>query len=137
MHLKRNLLSIAIGTAFLVTQFVTPVIAADTTQGSNHPQQSGQHSEHSHGNTKSEGQHDHGHKCEHKMSSVDTNNDGKISKEEFMKHHEAMFDKKDTNKDGFLDETERRNMKEKMHKHMHDHGKKQQNGDHAHGDKKE
>ncbi|PTQ86109.1 EF-hand domain-containing protein [Nitrosomonas ureae] len=138
MHLKRNLLSIAIGTAFLVTQFVTPAIAADTTQGSNHQHQSGQHSEHnSHSNTKSEGQHDHGHKCEHKMSSVDTNNDGKISKEEFMKHHEAMFDKKDTNKDGFLDETERRSMKEKMHKHMHDHGKKQQNGNHVHGDKKE
>lgn len=132
MHLKRNLLSIAIGAAFIVTQFVTPVIAADTAQDNNHQHQSGQHSEHSHSDTKSGG--DHGHQCASKMSSVDTNKDGKISKEEFMKHHEAMFDKKDSNKDGFLDDTERRNMKEKMHKH--DHGKQQNNGDHAHGDAK-
>lgn len=33
------------------------------------------------------------------MKSMDVNNDGMISKEEFMKHHEAMFDKmkKDSN----------------------------------------
>ncbi len=136
MHLKRNLLSIAIGTAFLVTQFVTPVIAADTTQSSNQ-QQSEQPSGHDHNGAKSGDKHDHGHKCEHKMSSVDTNKDGKISKEEFMKHHEAMFDKKDTNKDGFLDETERRSMMKKMHKHMHSHDKQQNSGDHEHGDAKE
>ncbi|MBY0475971.1 MAG: calcium-binding protein [Nitrosomonas sp.] len=134
MHLKRNLLSIAIGAAFIVTQFVTPVIAADTAQDSSQQHQSGQHSGHSHSDTKSSGEYDHGHQCASKMSSVDTNKDGKISKEEFMKHHEAMFDKKDTNKDGFLDEAERRSMKEKMHKH--DHGKQQNSGDHAHGDAK-
>jgi hypothetical protein len=52
----------------------------------------------------------HGHQCHDKMSAVDLNKDSKISKEEFMKHHEAMFDKKDANKDGFMDESE-------MHKH--------------------
>lgn len=33
------------------------------------------------------------------MKMMDANNDGMISKEEFMKHHEAMFDKmkKDSN----------------------------------------
>ena len=46
-----------------------------------------------------------------------------------MKHHEAMFDKKDTNKDGLLDDTEIRH----MHKHKHDQHKED---GHAHGDEK-
>ncbi|PSJ17230.1 calcium-binding protein [Nitrosomonas supralitoralis] len=117
MHLTKKLLSTVIGTAFLVTQFITPVIAADTAQGSS--------------------QHDHGHKCEHKMSSVDSNKDGKISKEEFMKHHEAMFEKNDANKDGFLDETERRDMMKNMHKHMHGYSKQPSNTDHAHENAKD
>lgn len=40
------------------------------------------------------------------MSMADTNKDGKISKEEADKHHEAMFNQMDTNKDGFIDKTE-------------------------------
>ncbi len=34
------------------------------------------------------------------------NQDGKVSKEEFIKQHEAMFDMKDANKDGFIDKDE-------------------------------
>jgi len=37
---------------------------------------------------------------------LDTNKDGKVSKDEFMKGHAAMFDSMDTNKDGSLDKTE-------------------------------
>lgn len=136
MHLTKKLLSIAIGTAFLVTQFITPVIAADPPQGSSQ-QQNGQLSGHDHSGTKSGSQHDHGHKCEHKMTSVDTNKDGKISKEEFTKHHEAMFEKNDANKDGFLDETERRDMMKNMHKHTHGYSKQPSNADHAHEDAKD
>ena len=34
-----------------------------------------------------------------------------------MKHHEAMFDKKDVNKDGFIDREEMHRMMDHMHKH--------------------
>lgn len=34
---------------------------------------------------------------------MDTNNDGMVSKEEFMKHHEMMFDKMKKNKMGMVD----------------------------------
>jgi uncharacterized low-complexity protein len=37
---------------------------------------------------------------------MDENKDGKISKEEFTKHHDAVFATMDVNKDGFIDKTE-------------------------------
>lgn len=37
------------------------------------------------------------------MKNMDTDNDGTISKEEFMKAHEAMWDKMKKNKDGLVD----------------------------------
>ncbi|ARO86930.1 hypothetical protein EBAPG3_003615 [Nitrosospira lacus] len=40
------------------------------------------------------------------MSMVDTNKDGKVTKQEFLKHHEAIFDRMDTNKDGAVDQPE-------------------------------
>ena len=40
------------------------------------------------------------------MSMVDKNKDGKVSREEFIKHHEVIFDKIDVNKDGFVDKGE-------------------------------
>lgn len=40
------------------------------------------------------------------MSLADTNKDGQVSKEEFIKHHEAIFDKIDANKDGSVNQAE-------------------------------
>lgn len=53
------------------------------------------------------------------MSGVDLDGDGKISKDEFFKHQETMFDKKDLNNDGFIDEDEMHNMMKKKHGHSH------------------
>lgn len=125
MRHKRNLLSIAAVTVFLLTGTATTVFAADATQGNSHQHQSGQAAGHSHGDAKSGDAH--GHQCEH-MGPVDTNKDGKISKEEFMKHHEAMFDKKDANKDGFIDQSEMHRMMD----HMHKQGNTEQSKDSAH-----
>lgn len=111
MFHTRNLITIAVAAVFSLT-CATSVFAADTATNT---KESGQTS--GHGDMKS-GDH-HGHQCPHKMSSADQNKDGKISKEEFIKHHEAMFDKKDTNKDGFLDDTEMHGMKDHAHKHDH------------------
>ena len=40
------------------------------------------------------------------MAMMDANKDGKVSKEEFIKGHEAKFGMMDANKDGFIDKTE-------------------------------
>lgn len=55
------------------------------------------------------------------MSGIDLDGDGKISKEELLKHHEKIFDKKDLNNDGFIDKEEMQKMHEKM-KEKHGHG---------------
>jgi uncharacterized low-complexity protein len=40
------------------------------------------------------------------MSMVDANKDGKVTKQEFLNHHEAIFDRIDANKDGAVDQPE-------------------------------
>lgn len=40
------------------------------------------------------------------MGMMDANKDGKVSKDEFMKGHEAMFAARDANKDGVIDANE-------------------------------
>src|SRR4051812_15664510 len=37
------------------------------------------------------------------MMKMDTNNDGMVSREEYMKYHEAMWDKMKKNKNGMVD----------------------------------
>lgn len=131
MLAKKNLAIMTVGTALMLALSTTSAFAADAAKDSGHQHQSKQSS--GHGDSKTE---DHqGHQCEHMMSSVDQDKDGKISKAEFMKHHENLFDKKDANKDGFLDDNEMHRM---MMKHMHKHDKHdhQKDGDHSHGDNK-
>jgi len=120
---NRKLTAIAVGTVFILTFGATTASAVDAAKDSGHQHQSGQAAGHG---DKSDDHHSH--QCQHMMSSVDLNKDGKISKEEFIKHHEAKFDKKDTNKDGFLDEAEMHSMNKHMHKHD-----QQKDGDHDHG----
>lgn len=43
---------------------------------------------------------------EYGMSLMDKNKDGKVSKEEFLKYNEAIFNKIDTNRDGSVDKNE-------------------------------
>lgn len=68
---------------------------------------------------------DHGPDHPGMFKSADTNNDGKLSHEEFKAHHdkrmEEMFRKMDTNGDGFVDEAEKKSMHEKMHEHRKEH----------------
>jgi uncharacterized low-complexity protein len=46
------------------------------------------------------------------MKKMDADEDGAVSKEEFMQHHEKKFTKKDKNEDGKLTEDEMKMMKE-------------------------
>ena len=48
------------------------------------------------------------------MARMDADGDGKVTKDEFMKGYEAMFDKIDTNGDGVIDAGERAAHMEKM-----------------------
>jgi hypothetical protein len=52
-------------------------------------------------------------------SAMKKESDGSTSKEEFMKHHEWMFDQNDKNHNGKLEPDEMRNL-HKMVKKMHD-----------------
>lgn len=58
---------------------------------------------------------------------ADSNKDGKITKEEWTKHHDLMFEQMDSNKDGAID-------KDEMGKSKMKGGKS--GGDKSHGDKK-
>jgi hypothetical protein len=55
------------------------------------------------------------------MSMADTDNDGRVSRDEHARHAEIMFDRMDTNKDGYIDKDEASAMKKKRH-HGHGHG---------------
>jgi hypothetical protein len=48
---------------------------------------------------------------------MDTDKDGKVSKDEFTKHHDEMFAQMDTNKDGTLDQSEMGHMGKMMESH--------------------
>jgi uncharacterized low-complexity protein len=54
------------------------------------------------------------------MGRMDADGDGKVTREEFMQGHEAMFDKIDQNGDGVIDEAERAAHMEKMKGFMKD-----------------
>ena len=48
---------------------------------------------------------------------MDTDKDGKVSKDEFTKHHDEAFAQMDTNKDGTLDQSEMGHMGKMMESH--------------------
>ena len=126
---KRGPLFIAM--VFLVTITTSATFASETAKEN-------QHQRHDASGKKPSGQHEH-HDHAHKMSFLDVDRDGKISRAEFIRHHEQMFDKMDVDKDGFLDKTEMQGMIEHMmnHMHGHDHGSQhREGGSHDHDAKK-
>lgn len=57
-------------------------------------------------------------RCGKNMSAMmDTGKDGKVSKDEFMKHHEEAFAQMDANQDGTLDPSEMGHMGKMMESH--------------------
>jgi hypothetical protein len=63
------------------------------------------------------------------MSMADTDNDGRVSREEHARHAEKMFDKADTNRDGYIDKDEASAMRKKYRGLGHG----SQSGDHYRG----
>lgn len=65
--------------------------------------------------------HDHAGDKMHSWQDADKNKDGVVSKDEFMAKHQAraekMFSKMDANKDGKIDDAERKAMHEKCDHH--------------------
>ena len=113
MRNKKAVLCVAIGSTLTAGIHVAPACAADelfSIQALDKgymvayadrvdPNKYGGGKSGEHGGTKaSEGQ------CG--MSLVDTNKDGKVTKQEFLKHHETIFDQIDANKDGAVDQPE-------------------------------
>jgi uncharacterized low-complexity protein len=113
MRDKKSLISIAVGSAFVTSLGTAPADAADdpfTVQTLDRgymlayadrvdPNKYGGGSKPGYGAAKSaEGN------CG--MSKLDVNKDGKVTKQEFLKHHETIFDSIDANKDGAVDQPE-------------------------------
>ncbi|MBN9133659.1 MAG: hypothetical protein J0H48_09905 [Nitrosospira multiformis] len=53
------------------------------------------------------------------MSMADSDNDGRVSREEHARHAEMMFNKADTNRDGYIDKDEASAMRKKYRGHGH------------------
>jgi uncharacterized low-complexity protein len=69
------------------------------------------------------------------MSMADTDNDGRVSRDEHARHAETMFDKMDANRDGYIDKDEANKMKRKHgHGHGHGHRSKYGSGDRGYDD---
>ena len=116
MSSKKTLISVAVGSAFAASIGVAPLavaaenpfalqsldkgyMVADHHEAKPKAMKEGKCGEGKCGNMKmGEG------KCG--MAMADTNKDGKVSKDEAMKHHESMFMMMDANKDGFVDKDE-------------------------------
>ena len=62
------------------------------------------------------------------MSMADTDNDGKVSRDEHARHADTMFEKTDTNRDGYIDRDEAGAMKKK-YRHDRGHGDSYRSGD--------
>ncbi|GAB1720285.1 MAG: Calcium-binding EF-hand [Nitrosospira sp.] len=51
------------------------------------------------------------------MSMADTDNDGRVSRDEHARHCDMMFSKMDANNDGYIDKDEAKKMRRKHHHH--------------------
>lgn len=111
MSSKKSIISMAVGSAFAVTFGAASVVsAADNPFAMQSLDKAYMVADaHKYGEKKGgEGKCGEG-RCGAAMA--DANKDGKVTKEEYTTHHDAMFEHMDTNKDGVIDKDE---MKQKM-----------------------
>ncbi|MBP0132382.1 MAG: hypothetical protein ITD31_07195 [Nitrosospira sp.] len=108
---KKSILSLAVGSAFAATLSVAPIASAADSPFVSQSLDRGYMVAGAHDHaTKKAGEG----KCGAMKTSegscgvtmADLNKDGKVSKEEFTKHHDVMFEHMDANKDGFIDKSE-------------------------------
>jgi uncharacterized low-complexity protein len=114
MSNKKSLISIAIGSAFVATLGTVPSVSAADNPFTIQPLVKGYMVADSHnygekkggeGKCGGEGACGEG-RCGAAMA--DANSDGKITREEWTKHHDAMFEHMDTNKDGVISKDEKK-----------------------------
>ena len=114
MSRKRSIISMAVGSAFVATLGTAPLVsAADNPFGIQSLGKGYMVADaHKYGDKKGgegkcggEGACGEG-RCGASMA--DANKDGKITKEEWTAHHNAMFEHMDANKDGVIDKDERK-----------------------------
>jgi len=118
MSKRKSIISVAVGSAFAVTLGIAPVASAAENPFNMQPMEKGYMvaDAEKYGDKKAgEGKYHEG-RCGAAMA--DTNKDGKITKEEWSKYHDAMFEKMDVNKDGVIDKDEMDKMKAEKRK-MH------------------
>lgn len=110
---KKTLIASAVGSAFVASMAIAPIASAAENPFALSGLSSGYQVASSHGAKPAEAKPMEGKcggmnagegKCD--MSMMDANKDGKVTKEEFIKGHDAMFTKMDANKDGVLDKAE-------------------------------
>jgi uncharacterized low-complexity protein len=115
---KKSIISIAVGSAFAATLGTAPIVSAADNPFAIQSLDRGYmvaqgYGEMKAGEGKCGGMKGGEGKCGAKASEgmcgvtmADINKDGKVSKEEFTKHHDTMFEYMDANKDGFIDKFE-------------------------------
>jgi uncharacterized low-complexity protein len=109
MSSKKSIISIAVGSAFAATLGVVPVVSAADSPFTLQSLDKGYLVADAGGKKSREG------KCGGEgtcgegrcgAAMADTNKDGKVTKEEWTAHHNAMFEHMDANKDGVIDKSE-------------------------------
>jgi uncharacterized low-complexity protein len=134
MPSKKSVISLALGSAFAVTLGTASVASASDNpfaaqsleKGGYEPSKDG-YGEKRDGYGEKRGDKKYGEgRCG--MSMADTDNDGKVSRDEHARHADTMFEKMDTNKDGYIDKDEASAMKKK-HRHDRGHGDSYRSGD--------
>ncbi|MFO7578747.1 hypothetical protein [Nitrosomonas halophila] len=102
MYKRKSIIYTAVSSTFAVTLGIAPLASAAENPFSLQPMEKGFMV--AYGDEKAgEG------KCGEKKcgaTMADTNKDGKVSREEWDKHHDAMFEEMDVNKDGVIDKDE-------------------------------
>ena len=110
MPYKKSIISIAVGSAFAATLGVAPIASAADSPFTAKSLDRGYMIAQAKAGEGKCGQGKCGSmKASEGMCGVtmaDTNKDGKVSKEEWSKHHDVMFEHMDSNKDGFIEKTE-------------------------------